>query len=245
MSSSPDAPVLRGAVAAAFAPARLDADLRHSRFLRAADGSARLDPRLADPRLEAAFEEAAEEVRTAARAQGYAEGWAAGQAAALADAEQRAAALAAAHEATEASRSLAFHRSMDALVRAAGELERRALPQAEEVRDVVVEAALALAAAVLGREVSLDPEPGRSALLRALDLAPDGSRVLVRLNPADHAALVAASDGASELMVDGRQVVLAADPSVAVGSAVADCDATRVDARLETALQRAREVLLP
>ena len=245
MSSSPEAAVLRGAAAAAVAPARLDTDLRQSRFLRTADGSVRLDPRLADPRLEAAFDEAAEEVRTAARAQGYAEGWAAGQAAALADAEQRAAALAAAQEATEAARSLAFHRAVEAVVRGAGELERRALPQAEEVRDVVVDAALALAAAVLGREVALDPEPGRAALMRALDLAPDGTRVVVRLNPSDHAALLVAADGSSEVVVGGRTVTLVSDPSIAIGGAVADCDATRVDARLETALQRAREVLLP
>lgn len=237
--------MLRGAAAAAFAPARLDTDLRHSRFLRAADGSVRLDPRLADPRLEAAFEEVAEEVRTAARAQGYAEGWAAGQAAAVADAEQRAAALASAQEAAEASRSLAFHRAVDAVQRAATELERRALPQAEDLRDAVVEAALSLAAAVLGREVDLDPEPGRTALLRALDLAPQGSRVVVRLNPSDHASLVAASGGSSEITVGGRAVLLTADPSVGVGGAVADCDATRVDARLETAVLRAREVLLP
>jgi flagellar assembly protein FliH len=64
--------------------------------------------------------------------------------------------------------------------------------------------------------------------------------VLVRLNPADHAVVAAAG---TQREIDGRTVTLLPDPALRPGDAVAMCDATTIDARLDGALARIRDVL--
>ncbi len=239
MSSSPERSpygVLRGTDAAAVAAARLDVDLRSSRFVRA--GTA--DPRLVDPALDRAFEEVAQEVRESARAEGYAAGWAEGVAAATAAVQAEAARAQERADALEARRSQDVARGVRALDAAAAELERRAVVPAEQLREATLLAALELAAAVLAREVTVSASPGLDALHRALDVAPRGRPVVARLHPEDHAALAGLTDP-----VPGREVTLVADPAVERGGCVADCDASHIDAQLGTALARVREVLVP
>jgi flagellar assembly protein FliH len=59
------------------------------------------------------------------------------------------------------------------------------------------------------------------------------------LNPADVAAL----DGLDLPALVGRPVKLLADPSLGLGDALAESGASRIDARLTSALARVREVL--
>jgi flagellar assembly protein FliH len=79
-------------------------------------------------------------------------------------------------------------------------------------------------------------------LARVLALAPEQRPVTVRLNPADRMT-IGLSDRTTELVVDGRSITLVEDPTLQPGDAVAVSDATTIDARLGTALERVREVL--
>ncbi len=261
-TSSPDIDpgLLRGAAAAAAPAARLDADLRSSPYARRSGG----DPRLVDPRLEQAFAEAAETVRAAARAEGYAAGWAAGRRSAAAAAAAEAAQERATRQAVEARRAAAHAAAVAALHRAADEHARRAVPTYEQAADAVAATAFAVVEELLGRELALARDPGRDAVRRALSMLPDGlpaglparlpdrlaagsaggPPVIVRLHPADAAALSAPAD-VPDVPELPPGVTVVPDPGLARGDAVADCGPCHVDARLGAALARVREVLAP
>ncbi|HEY0358280.1 MAG TPA: FliH/SctL family protein [Mycobacteriales bacterium] len=183
-----------------------------------------------------------DEVREAARAEGYAAGWGEGRRVAAAESRTRAAAVAAEVGAAERARQQRYASAIAAVAAAATELERRALPVLDEFSDSILAAALVLAEAVLGRELALGGDGGAVALRRALDLAPKYRPVTVRLHPED---LVTLSLAGPTVEIDGRTVTLVPDVSVGRGGAIADCDATEVDARLSTALDRAGQALLP
>jgi flagellar assembly protein FliH len=183
-----------------------------------------------------------DEVREAARAEGYAAGWGEGRRIAAAESRTRAAAVAAEIGAGERARQARHVSALDALAEAATALERQALPVLDEFSDSILTAALVLAEAVLGRELALAGDGGAVALRRALDLAPRNRPVTVRLHPED---LVTLSLAGSTVEIDGRTVTLVPDVSVGPGGAVAECDATEVDARLGAALDRAGKALLP
>ena len=213
--------VLRGSRARTVQAARFDVDLRR----RAAP----------PPELLA-------EVRAEAEAAGYAAGWAQGrgeaQAAAIAQADRDAQAV----EDVMAATAVQIDRAIAAFATAAEELERRAIPNVHDIEDAVIDTALKIAEAVLGRETRTATEPGREALARVLALAPELRPVTVRLNPADRMT-IGLSDRTTELVVDGRSITLVEDPTLQPGDAVAVSDATTIDARLGTALERVREVL--
>ncbi|GII05967.1 FliH/SctL family protein [Planobispora takensis] len=179
--------------------------------------------------------------RAAAQATGYAEGWAQGR-----EEARQAAAAEVRDEAERVARAEArkiarLDSALAAITGSAAQLERQTAPAAAELEELIVQTAYALAEAVLGREIAHSPEPGREALARALELVPENRPVLVRLSPADHAALVGA--GQNTFDIDGRAVTMAVDARLKPGDAVAECDATAVDARLSTALERVKEAL--
>ncbi|GAA3398837.1 FliH/SctL family protein [Cryptosporangium minutisporangium] len=231
MSSSPDPTstgFLRGAAAQGAVSASFDTNLGRlgARVPRAAS---------VDAELAAAKE--------AAKAAGYAAGWAEGRRAAKIEAE---AARKAADEETrrfQQARQAALQRALQTVGAAAAALEQRAVPSAREMEDELVSAAFVLAEAVLGRELALADSPGRDAVARALELMPVGRPVLVRINPADYATLTAEADHEGPLVIDGRTVTLEPDASLASGDAIAESDATVVDARLSAALLRVGEAL--
>jgi flagellar assembly protein FliH len=213
--------VLRGTRASQVQTARFDVDLRRREPL--------------PPGLLA-------EMRAEAEAAGYAAGWAQGrgeaQAAAVAQADRDAQAV----EDVMAATTVQIDRTIAAFATAAEALERRAIPTVHDIEDAIIDTALKIAEAVLGRETSTASEPGRDALARVLALAPEQRPVTVRLNPADRIT-IGLSNGITELVVDGRLITLVDDPTLRPGDAVAVSDATTVDARLGTALERVREVL--
>lgn len=237
MTSSPDR-LLRGSAAADAPAARLDSDLG----VRRAGVDLGHDARLVDPTLGRAFDEVATSVRAAARAEGYAVGWAQGQRAAAQAAQDGARAAEALYLAQAAEGAAAVTGAVQALVRAADALERRAVVPAAELADAVVAGAFELAQALLGRELTLATDPGLDAIRRALDLLPAGRPVTARLHPDEASATI---DSLAALSADelGRNVLVVADRSVEPGGAVVECDASRVDAQLGAALARVREVL--
>jgi flagellar assembly protein FliH len=175
--------------------------------------------------------------RCAAQAAGYAAGWAQGARAArlIADAEAHVAANT--RERAEARRADSVHSALSALDAAATELERRSVPGACEIEELIVSSALSIAEALVGASMCDDAVRGHAALTRALALVPAGSDVTVALSPADFAVL----DGTSP---DGsRTITLVEDSALAPGDARARCGATAIDARISAGLARVRELL--
>jgi len=179
----------------------------------------------------------ADALRERAEARGHAAGYTAGLRLAERELEERRAELEALHverlvrlEALSAAR-------VAALAAAARALDARVAPVAAEAEGTLVQLAVELAEAVLGRTLRTDPETGaEAALQRALGVVDPALVVSVRLHPDDVALLAGATGDSGPLLV--------ADPSLARGDAEADLPVGHVDARLTTAAARLRTALL-
>lgn len=177
--------------------------------------SATLDPSRIDAAIDAGYRDG--------HAQGHADGWAAGHADALRQAKE-----------TTAHMTAVLER-LAAAANAVAEREAAILRSAE---DVFAAAAFELAAAVIGRELELAESPGVDAIARALALAPVAGDVTVRLNPDDHDAVQVMHAATLD-----ERVRLVPDPSLARGDAIAEWADTTLDARIGSAIERARRVL--
>lgn len=229
-SSSPEPIVLPAPAAEELAPAGLDAELRTGSWTRLGGFGV-----LGDRVTEATLARLAERAERAARAQGYARGWAEGRRAAEEAAASRDAAAAREREAARAGLEAEWAARLQALHAAARGLHGR-LEEASAAFDAhVVEVALALTEAVLGRELAVAAEPGADALRRVLSVLPaDAAAFRVRMHPDDAAGLPEDLAGAAVVVPDG---------AIARGDAVAESDTAVVDASVAAALRRVREVL--
>ena len=178
-------------------------------------------PDLATPESSARTRTQVIDHRAAAWQAGYADGYAAGQA--------EAAAEAAAVERARLEQRAGVEALLTSLRMAVDEVRIRDAVTLDSVALELTHAAVELAEAVLGREVTT----GAEALARALALVPASSTPVARLHPAD-------IDGLD--VPDGVTVV--ADPSVERGGCLVDVEDTTIDAQLGPALARARAVLL-
>jgi flagellar assembly protein FliH len=109
--------------------------------------------------------------------------------------------------------------------------------QLECVAADTVALALEIAEMVLGHQVAAAKDPGAEALTRALTVLRPTGKVLARLHPDDLELLGGPPPGV--------QVELIPDHNVGRGGCLLDSGASRVDATLESALSRVREVLAP
>jgi flagellar assembly protein FliH len=184
-------------------------------------------------------------LQTSGESEGFTRGHAAGYSAGLRKAEAEARALRAQLETQHtAAREGGQRRLASAVVlldAAAAALRARTTPVLAEADAELAAAAVALAEAVIGRELSDAPTGAKAALERALS-APDSDAVVaVRLHPADIALLEA------ELLKTERstaaQVAFVPDSSLARGDAVAEYPDGELDARIRTAVARARAAL--
>ncbi|HVM19824.1 MAG TPA: FliH/SctL family protein [Egibacteraceae bacterium] len=214
---APGPRVLRGAQAQTFRGVAIDADL--SLLAGAARPAAALTP--------AELEQAASQAREAAARAGYEDGFAAGQRDAAAAAEQIAAGAA-----------QAVNHAIGALEHAAAQLLHSEAPGLADVEGVIVRTAVAIAEAVVGRELRALDDPAREAIARALQLAPDRIDAVARINPADAATLHDITDLAAD-----RAVTVVADDTVERGGCVLDVGPCRVDAQIGPAIRRVREAL--
>ena len=175
----------------------------------------------------------------AARAAGWAAGWAAGsRAAAEAGALQR-------HTIDEAQRTAELVRSartdaaLTLLGRAAEAITRQLVPVLAQAAATLDDGAVTLAQAVLGRELADSDDGGRLALARALSLPPDVEVQTVRVHPLDLQVLIGAG-----VMADlPAGIELVADRNLSPGDAVAEFPDGFIDARIGTAVERARRAL--
>lgn len=124
--------------------------------------------------------------------------------------------------------------ALDALSRSAAEFRQRELPVLSAVETSIANAAIELAEAIIGRELSGGDASARAALERAVHEA-GAVGTAVRLNPEDIAIITAA--GAPE------GVDLVPDPGIARGDAVVDVAHGSIDARIANSIARARAAL--
>ena len=124
------------------------------------------------------------------------------------------------------------------LGQAADVLLSRETTTRQEIEHDVVATAFQIAEAIIGREIAQPDTRGVDAIARALELAPERGLVTARVSPADLAVI-----GDAGQLATGRALELVADPSVAPGDCVVDVASCRVDARIDRALARIREIL--
>jgi len=106
------------------------------------------------------------------------------------------------------------------------------------------EAAFALAEALVGRELELSPFPVIDALRRGLAEAPAGPTVL-RVHPTDASNLADAhSLDALSGLAPGRDVTVVPDNDVEPGGCILEIGSATIDARLSSAIERVRRVLV-
>ncbi|TAN30980.1 hypothetical protein EPN29_13995 [bacterium] len=108
-----------------------------------------------------------------------------------------------------------------------------------EVQTTVPKLAFSLLEELLGREAGLAANPGRDAIARALALDGGNQPAIVRMNPADVETLGDVSE-----ISPGRELCLVADPSIKCGGALVEVGRSTLDAQLDSALERVRQVLL-
>ncbi|GAA2751321.1 FliH/SctL family protein [Amnibacterium kyonggiense] len=178
------------------------------------------------------------EVRERARVQGHAAGYAAGRKAATETLATDRAQLRA-----EADRALGvqidgLRSALEAVNRAAGELNAHTAMSLEGTEEAVLSAAIEIAGMILGRAISEDREGAAVAgLRRALEAAGPIPIRIVRMNPEDLelVSMVAADD-------PGLQLV--ADRHVSRGDAMVDLPDGVVDASIASAVERVRRALV-
>jgi flagellar assembly protein FliH len=104
-----------------------------------------------------------------------------------------------------------------------------------EVGDLVFE----LVRELVGVELALREEPVRSAVTRALQVAPTDVDLVVRLHPS---AAIAAWE--LESLVPGRRLRVVEDAQIEEGGCVLEVGSTTIDAQIGPALERLRRALV-
>lgn len=124
-----------------------------------------------------------------------------------------------------------------AVDRLLSQLESQSAALGETLSARTVDLALEIAAAVLGREISVTEDPGAEAIARCLEMAPSTGDLFARLNPEDAAEL-----GRIEGLAD-RGLMVTADPTLQRGDAIVTINEATIDGRLGESLRRVAEAL--
>ena len=191
--------------------------------LRAPEELARVSPMRAEPLLESG--DPFEAARAEAAYAGYEEG-------------RRRARLEAERERAlerEAAANALQH-ALDALSSAVDAARRAYADALGELEPRLVAFAARLVEEILGYELAIAENPGHHAVSRALQLLPVDGAVVVRLNPEEVRTLLAHVPTERELRVQP-------DPTIRRGGCVLEIGATLIDARIESAIERVRNVL--
>jgi flagellar assembly protein FliH len=171
------------------------------------------------------------------RAHGHATGYASGLRAAEVETARRIAELEATHAELLRQEHARIDVAIEALDAAALALHNRIVPTVEQAQNVLAASAIDLAEAIIGNELQDGAGSARAALARALDNAGAQPIHAIRMNPVDVFQLDNANRTAT-------MVEIIPDESIARGDAVADFSDGSLDARIRSALDRARAVLL-
>ncbi|MCU1546857.1 MAG: flagellar assembly protein [Homoserinimonas sp.] len=172
-----------------------------------------------------------------ARASGHAAGYAAGLRDAADEVSTRLAELQAEHDAVVRHGEARLARAIDTLNAAALSLTERVVPVLAEAQDSIAAAAIELAETIIGVEIADAETSARAALSRALTLVDAAMVQTVRMNPEDLALLDPA-------LLEQAAVSFTADAAIGRGGAITEFADGFLDARIDTALHRAKVALL-
>ena len=171
------------------------------------------------------------------RAAGHAAGYAAGLRAAGSELAGQKAALDAEHRAALLHDAARTDRAIVVLTAAALALDSRLLPVVSDAQDAIAVSALDLAETIIGAELANSERSAKAALARALAAVDPATITTIRLNPLDLSVL-------DENVRAASAVSFTADASLARGDAIADLPLGYLDARITTAVARARAAIL-
>jgi flagellar assembly protein FliH len=171
-----------------------------------------------------------------AYAQGHSAGYSAGRRKAAAEAEELRRRMVREHAAALShveDRTTAALASLAAATRA---LEAAVIPVVTDAQEALAHSAMDLAETIVGRELSSASAGARAALARATAGGPETGKRTVRMHPLDLASL----DNSTK---EAAGVTFAADETLPRGDAITEFEAGYLDARISTALVRARQAL--
>ncbi len=134
---------------------------------------------------------------------------------------------------------------LGALDRLMGSFEDRKGALLDRARHDVLQFAVSLAERIVKRTVAVDRQVAVENATAALRQITDGSDVVIRVNPADMAAMRAFADADARKVSVRRHVALVEDEAVGAGGCLVESNATSIDATLEGQLRHARALLLP
>ena len=158
------------------------------------------------------------------RAQAYEEGYAAGRAEAQVSAER--------------ARNAAIEHLSAALARAADQAAQDRAALVVEISGDALSLCYELARTILGNDRFLVALTPQATVARALELAPEGEDLIVRLPPDS----VLSTDELAHLC-DPARIAVREDAAIEPGGCVVEVGACRIDAQISTALERVRRVL--
>jgi flagellar assembly protein FliH len=171
----------------------------------------------------------------AASVRGHAAGYAAGRRQAEQELQELRSSIAAEAQAARVSATAELTRAMNALESATAQLRAQELPVLESVDGAIARAAFELAEAIIGHELADGEGSARTAVRRATESSP-AAATRIRFNPRD-IALMAPHQFAPGL-------VLVGDETIEPGGAVVEVDNGSIDARVMSALARAKAALV-
>lgn len=168
---------------------------------------------------------------------GYAAGYAEGIRQAETELGARRAELEAQFSASIAHADARAARSAAAVDTAVAAMAARTTPLIEEVQDTLAAAALDLAEAILGVELSAGTNGARAAVTRVLSSVERAVITTIRMNPDDLSVI-------SDVIAGNPDLTFTADPELRRGDAIAVLPYGWLDARITTASSHARAELL-
>jgi flagellar assembly protein FliH len=107
-----------------------------------------------------------------------------------------------------------------------------------------VQLAAAIAARLCRRELSRQPDITLQWVREALELAAGNAEIILRLNPADHAALANHVESIAKQLAGLASVRIVADPAISAGGCRVDTQFGSLDQQIEAQLARISQELL-
>lgn len=128
---------------------------------------------------------------------------------------------------------------------ALGEFETLRHDMMQAARQDIVELALTMGGKIARRVIEADPDVVKDQVAEVLGHVTAPSRVTVSINPKDRVLVKSVLPALCERLTTGTDVELRDDPDIERGGCVLSTGSGRIDATVETQVQRMAEALLP
>ncbi len=126
-----------------------------------------------------------------------------------------------------------------------GEFETDRHDMVQAARQDIVELALTMGGRIARRVIEADPDVVKDQVAAALSLVTAPTRVTVSINPQDRTLVTSVLPALCERLATSADVELRDDPDIERGGCVLTTGSGRIDATVQTQVQRMAEALLP